>query len=112
MAKSPKRGAGQCSRTSILLSQHDRQHARDDRFSICALDIWLLIQVDLEKYLVTIGIERAEVMFFMRVVGVAEIVIDSDGLDDAFDGFLPERSDARCDDCDASKEMLAKLVVE
>jgi hypothetical protein len=34
---------------------------------------------------VTVGIERAEVVFFMRVVGVAEIVVHRDGLA-AFNG--------------------------
>src|ERR1700730_3096629 len=59
-----------------------------------------------------VGIERTEVVFFVRVVGVAEIVVHCDGLDDALDGFLPERSNARCDDCEAAKQMLAELVVE
>jgi hypothetical protein len=34
---------------------------------------------------VTVGIERADVVFFMRVVGVAEIVVHRDGLA-AFNG--------------------------
>ena len=72
----------------------------------------LVVIVDLEKYPVTVSIECAEVMFFVRVVGVAEIVVHSDGLHDALDGFLAERSDAGCDDCEAAVEMLAKLVVE
>src|SRR5258707_13067477 len=32
----------------ILLTQHDRQHARDDGFSFCALAICFLIQTGLE----------------------------------------------------------------
>ena len=54
----------------------------------------LVVIVDLEKYPVTVSIECAEVMFFMWVVGVAEIVENSDRLHDALDGFLAERSDA------------------
>jgi len=51
-------------------------------------------------------------MFFMRVVGVAEIVLHRYGLDNPFDSFLAEGSDAGCNDCEAAKQMLAKLVVE
>ena len=71
-----------------------------------------VVVVDLEEYPMTVGIERAEVMFFMRVVGMTEIVVHSDRFDDALDGFLAERRDAGCDDCEAAMEMLAKLVVE
>jgi hypothetical protein len=72
----------------------------------------LVVVVDLEKYPVTVGVECTEVMFFVWVVGVAEIVVHSDGPDDPFDGFLAERRNTRCDDCDAAKQMLAELVVE
>ena len=48
----------------------------------------------------------------MRVVGMAEIVVHSDGLDNAFDGFLVERRDGWCDDCEPAEDMLAELVVE
>jgi hypothetical protein len=68
--------------------------------------------IDLEKYPVTVSVECTEVVFFMWVVGVAEVVVHRDGLDNPFDGFLAERSDARCDDCETPIVMLAKLVVE
>jgi hypothetical protein len=38
---------GQGFGASVFFRQHDRQHAGDDGLSIWALDIWLLIQVDL-----------------------------------------------------------------
>ena len=60
---------------SIFFRQHDRQHTCDDWFSICALDIWLLIQIDLEEDHGAVSIERTEIVFLVRVVGVAEIVI-------------------------------------
>ena len=47
---------------SIFFRQHDRQHTGDDWFSICALDIWLLIQVDLEEQVVAIDFEHAKVV--------------------------------------------------
>ena len=43
---------------SVFVGQHDRQHTRDDGFSICALDIRLLIQVDLEKDRVAFGLKE------------------------------------------------------
>jgi hypothetical protein len=77
-----KGGAGQCFRTSILLSQHNRQHAGDDRFSICALDIWLLIQIDLEHDGVAVHVKCPKVVLFVRVIGVAKVVEHRDGFDD------------------------------
>ena len=67
---------------SIFFRQHDRQHTGDDGFSIWTLDFWLLIQIDLEKDFVPVGIERAKVVLFVRVVGVTKVVVDLDGLDD------------------------------
>jgi hypothetical protein len=42
-----------------------------------------------------LGLERAKVMLFVRVVGVAKVVKHRDGLDDAGHGLLGERGDAR-----------------
>jgi hypothetical protein len=68
---------------SVFVGQHDRQHTRDDWFSVCALDIRLLIQVDLEKDRMPFGFEGPKVMLFVRVVGMTKVVKDGDGLDDA-----------------------------
>ena len=38
--------------------------------------------IDLEKDFVSVGIERTKVVFFVRVIGVAKVVVDLDGLDD------------------------------
>jgi hypothetical protein len=37
------------------------------------------------------GLERPKVMLFVRVVGVAKVVKDGDGLDDTSSGFFPRR---------------------
>ena len=81
-------------RASVLFRQHDRQHTIDDGVCICVLDIRFLIQIDLEKDRVALGFERAKVMFFVWIVGVAKVVEDFDGLDDARDGF--RRRAQRC----------------
>src|ERR1700730_15346137 len=60
---------------SILFSQHDRDHALGDgRISrITGVVREALVEVvDLEEHLVAVGIERAKVMFFVRVVGVTK----------------------------------------
>jgi hypothetical protein len=44
--------------------------------------------IDLEKDRMAFSLERAKVMLFMRVVGMAEIVEHGDGLDDAGHGLL------------------------
>src|SRR5262245_49137661 len=72
----------------------------------------LVVVVDLEKDPVAISIERAEVVFFVGIVGVAEIVVYGNRLDDALDGLLAERGDAGRDHCHAANKMLAKVVVE
>src|SRR5947207_8965294 len=59
---------------SVFFSQHDRQNARDDRFSICVLDIRLLIQVDLPEERVFLESELPEVMLAVRVVALGELV--------------------------------------
>ena len=64
--------------------------------------------IDLEHDHLTVGFERPEVVFFVRVVGVTEIVKDRDGLDDPFDGFGAKRRHAKGDDSGATAEMLTQ----
>jgi hypothetical protein len=49
--------------------------------------------VDLEKDPMAVSVERAKVVFFVRVVGVTKVIEHCDGLDDAGDGFDAERGD-------------------
>ena len=46
--------------------------------------------IDLEKDRVAFGLERPKVMLFMRVIGVAKVIKDGDGLDDARRGLFTE----------------------
>jgi hypothetical protein len=66
-----------------------RQHDRDDALG----DVWVgriggmhgqrgIEIIDLEKDRVSIGFERAKVMLFVRVVGMAKAVVYFDGADD------------------------------
>ena len=71
-----------------------------------------IVIIDLEKDRVAVGFERAKVMFFVWIVGVAKVVVDFDGLDDARDCFGAERSDARRHDRMTLAEILSQLVVE
>ena len=47
--------------------------------------------IDLEKDRLAIDLERAKVMFFVRVVGLSKVVVNLDRLDDARDRFRAER---------------------
>src|SRR5271166_1864639 len=105
-----RRGAG-----SVFLGQHDGDHSLGD--------VWVgriggmrgqrgVEIIDLEKDRVAIGYERAKVMFSMWIVGVAKVVIDFDGLDDARDCFGSQRSNAYRHDRMALAEILSQLVVE
>jgi hypothetical protein len=49
--------------------------------------------INLEKYRLAIGLERPEVVLLIWVVGVAEIVIDGGGFDDASNGFSAKGRD-------------------
>ena len=68
--------------------------------------------IDLENYCLAINLERAKVMFFMWIVGMAKVVIDFDGLDDARDCFGAERSGGPGHDRMTLAEILSQLVVE
>jgi len=63
---------------SVLLGQHDGDHALGDGPVSC---VWgmvgeaLVVIIDLEKDRLTVGFERAEIVLFVRIVGVAEIQI-------------------------------------
>ena len=67
---------------------------------------------DFKKDRMALDLERAKVMFFVWIVGVAKVVVDFDRLDDARYRFGAERSDARRHDRMALIEILSQLVVE
>ena len=71
----------------------------------------LIVVVDLKEYHMAVGFECAEVMLFVWIVGVAEIVIDGDGLDDARNGFGTEGRDASSHHCRTLLEVLTQRVV-
>src|ERR1700736_2305327 len=62
---------------SILLGQHDRDHALGDRrisWIGGVIRKALVVVIDLEEHLVAVGIERAKIVLFVRIVGVAKVV--------------------------------------
>ena len=69
----------------VLFRQHDSNQALGDRRIGWVRRVEaqrLVVVVNLEKDHMPIGLERAEVVLLVRVVGVAKIVIDGDRLDD------------------------------
>jgi hypothetical protein len=62
--------------------------------------------IDLEKDRLTFGLERPKIMLFVWVIGVAEVVIHRDSLDDALDSLLAKRSDAWRDDGHTAEQVL------
>ena len=72
----------------------------------------LVVIIDLEKDRFPLGLERSEVMFSVRVVGVTEGIIHSDCLDDPVEGFSAKGGDAGGDDGAAADQMLPQVVVE
>jgi hypothetical protein len=79
---------------SIFLRQHDGHDALGEgwigRIKGMHRQCGIVI-IDLEKDRVAVDLERAKVMSFVGVVGVAKVVIDFDGLEDARDCFGTER---------------------
>jgi hypothetical protein len=61
---------------------------------------------------VTVRLERAKVVLFMRVVGVTKVVEHCDCLDETLDSLLAEGGNARGDDSVAANQMLPKFIIE
>ena len=83
--------------SSVFLGQHDGDDALGDGWvgRIGGMHGQRGVEIiDLEKDRVAIGFERAKVMFFVWIVGMAKVVVDFDGLDDVRDCFGSERSNA------------------
>src|SRR5262245_14733860 len=59
-----------------------------------------------------IGFERAKVVLFVRIVGVAKVVEHGDGLDDASDGFSAESRNTRGHHCHSLGEVLTQFIVQ
>ena len=68
--------------------------------------------IDFEKYRVAIGFELAEVVLFVRVVGVTKVVVHGDRLDDPVNSLLAQPCDPRRHNCGAGRKVLAKVVIE
>ena len=72
---------------SVFFGQHDGDDALGDRrigrvWRMSGMSGERLVEViDLEKDHGAVGFERAKVMFFVGIVGVAKIVVHGDGLD-------------------------------
>jgi hypothetical protein len=70
----------------VLFRQHDGNHAlsngRVARIGRLMAECFVVV-LDLEKYHRSIDFERAKVMLFIGIIGLAEIVIDGDRLDDS-----------------------------
>jgi hypothetical protein len=62
--------------------------------------------VDLEKDRVPFGLERAKVMLFVRVVGMAKVVEYGNGLDNAGRGFFAKGRYTGCHDGDTCRQVL------
>src|SRR5262249_40620758 len=100
---------------SILLGQHDRDHTLGDRRVSSVRRMHrqcFVVVVDLEKDRLAVGVERAEVVFLIRVVGVMKVVKHLYGLDESFDGLLAQRGDARRDHGVAGAQVLSQFVIE
>jgi len=62
--------------------------------------------IDLEKDSFPLDLERSEVMFAVRVVGVAEVIIPSDCLNDPVERFPAKSGDPGGDDGATADQML------
>jgi hypothetical protein len=68
--------------------------------------------IDLEINHVAICFKRPKVVFPIRVVGVAEILVDRDGLDDPGDCLRPEGGDATRHHGMTVGQVAAQLIIE
>src|SRR5262249_41944395 len=99
----------------VFLGQHDRDHPlRDRRISWVGGVVreGLVVVIDLEKDPMAIRIERAKVVLFAWIVGVAKVVEHRDGFDDAGDGFGAEGGNARGHHRHALGKVLTQFIVQ
>jgi hypothetical protein len=66
-----------------------------------------IVIVDLEKDRFAFDFERPEIVLFVRVVDVAEVVERGDRLDNSLDGVLAEGCNARRDDGATANQIVA-----
>ena len=99
----------------VLGGEHDRY----DPLSNCRIggvggmaNERTIVIVDLEKDRLVFCRERTKVMFFVRIVGMAEIIKHSDRLKEAVNGGLTESGDARGDNSHVLGDVLAKAIIE
>ena len=100
---------------SVLVGQHDRDNSLGHRrvgWIGGMMGEGPIKIVDLEKDRFAFDFERPEIVFFVRVIGVAEVIEHGDRLDNSVDSFLAEGGDARSDDGSAANQMVAQVVVE
>ena len=100
---------------SVLFSQHDGDVALGDRRIswVGRVSSESLVKIiDLEKDRLAIDLKRPKVVLLIWVIGVTEIVVDSDRLNDATDGFGAEGRDTGGDEGRTDSEVLAQSVVE
>ena len=72
----------------------------------------VVVIIDLEEDDLALRFERTKVVFFMWIVGMTEVVIDRDGLDNSVDGSRPQGGHTGCDDGKTSREFLPQLIIE
>src|SRR6202047_1522916 len=100
---------------SILLGQHDRDHALGDRGvgRIRGVIAEALVEVvDLVQDRMAIAIKAAKVVLLVGIVGVAKVVKHGDGLDDPGDGFGAEGGDAGGHHRDPLGKILTQFIVQ
>src|ERR1700730_12760188 len=68
--------------------------------------------VNLEEHPAAVGVERAKVVLFVRVVGVTKVIEHRDGLDDPGNGFDAEGGDAGGHHRGLSSKILAQFIVQ
>ena len=117
----PKRGREADGATSVFMfppSVFFSKHDRDDPFRNARVGrVWRVVRegvvvvVDLEEDRLTVCLKGSEVVFFVRVFGAAEIVIDRDGLDDVSRVRVQSRDPWGYDD-EARRQGLTQLVIE
>ena len=99
----------------VLFCKHDRYYAFcDSRVGSIGRVAGerLIVVVNFEKDCVAVSREGTEVMLFIWIVGVTEIVIEGDGLNDTRDRFDTKGSDPRRHDHRAMREVLTQRVIQ
>src|SRR5690242_14674887 len=100
---------------SVLFGEHDSNDTLGNVGIGCVLGVSRqrrIAIIDFEIDGMTIGFESSEVVLFVRIISMTEIIVHGDSLNDSSDGFGAEGGYAICHDGRSFAKVLSQSIVQ